>query len=118
MFKLSRKLYNWVLHWADTSYATTVLVIVAFSEASFFPIPPDVILIALILAIREKAFKYALICSISSIMGGIVGYLSGYYLWWNGDGYSLLASFFSIIYQAFLKNYFSVFKINSTVMDL
>ena len=73
-----RGLYDWVLHWAATPYGTWALFLLAFSESSFFPIPPDVLLIALAVAIPEKSFKYALICSVGSVLGGCFGYLIGW----------------------------------------
>jgi membrane protein YqaA with SNARE-associated domain len=72
-----RKLYDWVLHWADTPYGTPALFILAFSESSFFPVPPDILLIGLALAIPKKSFKYAAICTIGSVLGGMLGYLIG-----------------------------------------
>ena len=94
MFKLLRKLYDWALHWAKTPYGPIALFILSFSEASFFPIPPDVLLIALALGHRRLSYKFALICSIASVMGAVGGYGIGYYLWWNGDGYNEIAHFF------------------------
>ena len=94
MFTILRKLYYWVLHWANTPYGPIALFVLSFSEASFFPIPPDVLLIALALGSRKQSFKFALICSIASIMGAMVGYGIGYFLWWNGDGYNEIAHFF------------------------
>ncbi len=79
--KFLRKLYDWVLHWAKTPYGVPALFILAFAESSFFPIPPDVLLIALALSISTKAFYYAFICSIASIIGGIAGYGIGWGLW-------------------------------------
>ena len=75
---MPRRLYNWVLHWAETPYGTWALFILALCESSFFPIPPDILLIALSVAIPKKAFKYALICSAGSITGGCAGYLIGW----------------------------------------
>ena len=69
-----RRLYNWVLHWAETPYGVWALFLLAFAESSFFPIPPDVLLIALAISIPTRALKYALICTFASILGGIVGY--------------------------------------------
>ena len=90
-----RKLYNWVLHWADTKYGMPALFFLAFAESSFFPIPPDVLLIALALGHKSKAFRFALICSIGSIAGGVTGYCIGHFAWWSGEGvYSDLALFF------------------------
>jgi membrane protein YqaA with SNARE-associated domain len=76
-----RRLYNWVLHWADTPYGVPALFVLAFAESSFFPIPPDVLLLALALSIPSKAFRYALICSAGSVMGAVLGYVIGYGLW-------------------------------------
>jgi len=73
-----RNLYDWVLHWAETPYGTWALFLLAFSESSFFPIPPDILLIALAVAIPKKSLKYALICSVGSILGGCFGYLIGW----------------------------------------
>ena len=90
-----RKLYDWVLHWADTKYGMPALFILAFAESSFFPIPPDVLLIALAMGKRSKAFRFALVCSIGSIIGGIAGYSIGHFAWWSGKNvYSSLALFF------------------------
>ena len=65
-----RKLYDWVLHWAETPYAVPALVLLAFSESSFFPVPPDVLLIALAISIPRKSFYYATLTSISSMTAG------------------------------------------------
>jgi membrane protein YqaA with SNARE-associated domain len=73
-----RRLYHWILHWAETPYGTWALFLLAFAESSFFPIPPDVLLIALCVARPERSFKYALVCAIGSIMGGCLGYLIGW----------------------------------------
>ena len=90
-----RKLYDWVLHWADTKYGMPALFILAFAESSFFPIPPDVLLIALAMGNRSKAFRFALVCSIGSIIGGIAGYSIGHFAWWSGKNvFSSLALFF------------------------
>ncbi len=73
-----RRLYDWILHWAETPYGTWALFLLAFCESSFFPIPPDVLLIALAVGIPKKSFKYALVCSAGSILGGCLGYLIGW----------------------------------------
>jgi membrane protein YqaA with SNARE-associated domain len=74
-------MYDWVLGWAETPYGGWVLCILAFAESSFFPVPPDVLLIALVLGMRRKWLKYALICSIGSILGGMLGYGIGMAIW-------------------------------------
>ncbi|MFH2219575.1 MAG: YqaA family protein [Pseudomonadota bacterium] len=73
-----RRLYDWVLHWAETPYGAWALFALAFCESSFFPIPPDILLIALAVSIPKKALRYALICSIGSVLGGCFGYLIGW----------------------------------------
>ena len=75
---LHRRLYDWVLHWADTPYGTPALFALSFAESSFFPVPPDVLLIALALGNRAKALSFALWCSIASVLGGLFGYWIGY----------------------------------------
>lgn len=77
--KLIKKLYDWVLHWAETPYAVPALFLLAFAESSFFPVPPDVLLITLAISIPKKAFKFALICMIGSVIGGVLGYGIGLY---------------------------------------
>jgi membrane protein YqaA with SNARE-associated domain len=77
--KIIKKLYDWVLHWAETPYAVPALFILSFCESSFFPVPPDVLLIALAISIPKKSFKYAAICSVASVLGGILGYYIGFY---------------------------------------
>ena len=77
MFTLIRKLYDWVLHWAETSYAIPALMALAFAESSFFPIPVDVLLIAMAVSIPKRSFEYASYVSLFSVVGGIAGYIIG-----------------------------------------
>lgn len=79
--KFVRRLYDWVLSWAETPFGPAALFALAFCEASFFPIPPDVLLIALSLSIPARALWYALLASMGSVLGGIAGYLIGFLLW-------------------------------------
>lgn len=76
-----RRLYNWVLSWADRPHGTWALALLSFSEASFFPVPPDVLLIALGLSRPRRAFWYATVCSLASVGGGIAGYVIGWKLY-------------------------------------
>lgn len=76
-----RRLYDWVLHWAETPYGAWALFVLAFAESSFFPVPPDVLLIALAFSIPARSFRYALICAAGSLVGGLVGYGIGAGLW-------------------------------------
>ena len=78
--KTIRKLYDWAMTISLKPNAVWGLVIVSFVESSFFPIPPDIILIPLVLAQREKAFKLALYCTIASVLGGFLGYFIGWVL--------------------------------------
>ena len=75
-----RTLYDWALSWADSRWGVPALAILATTESIFFPIPPDPLLIALALAKPRKAFFYAAVCSASSVLGGMLGYLIGLYL--------------------------------------
>lgn len=74
-----RRLYNWLLKLAGTRHAEKVLAAVSFAEASFFPIPPDAMLIPMVLARPERAWRTAFICSVASVLGGFLGYAIGYY---------------------------------------
>ena len=76
--KWMRRLYDWVLSWAESPYGSWALFFLAFAESSFFPIPPDVLLIALAVGVHKKAFRFAAICTAGSVMGGMVGYLIGW----------------------------------------
>lgn len=76
-----RRLYDWVLHWADTPYGTPALFVLAFAESSFFPVPPDVLQIALSVAKPKRSFFYAAISGIGSFLGGVFGYIIGFALW-------------------------------------
>jgi membrane protein YqaA with SNARE-associated domain len=73
-----RRLYDWVIKWAQTPYGPIALFLLAFCESSFFPIPPDVLLIALAVAVPKRALQYAAVCSVGSVLGGCLGYLIGW----------------------------------------
>ncbi|MDP6736077.1 MAG: DedA family protein, partial [Nitrospinaceae bacterium] len=75
---LLRNLYNWVLHWAATPYAMPALCIISFIESSFFPIPPDILLIAMVVSVPTAWFRFALGCSVASVLGGMLGYWIGF----------------------------------------
>ena len=72
-----RRLYDWTMSLADTRYALLALVLVAFAESSVFPIPPDILLIPMILAARNRAWLLAGLCTVTSVIGGGFGYLIG-----------------------------------------
>lgn len=77
---LLRKLYDWVFSLARSRHATPALAVVSFAESSVFPIPPDVMLAPMIIARPERAYYYAAVCTIASVLGGILGYAIGYFL--------------------------------------
>jgi membrane protein YqaA with SNARE-associated domain len=76
-----RRIYEWVLGFADKPYAVPALFVFAFVESSVFPIPPDVLLVALALAFPLRGFRFAMWCTIGSVLGGLFGYLLGYAMW-------------------------------------
>jgi membrane protein YqaA with SNARE-associated domain len=78
---LLRRLYDWTLGWADTPYGTPALTALAFAESSFFPVPPDVLLSALCFSRPRRWLRYALICSLASVLGGILGWYIGLAFW-------------------------------------
>ncbi len=93
--KWLRQLYDWVLGWAESAYGTLALFILSFIESVFFPVPPDVLLIALALGKPNKAFYFAAVCSVGSVFGALVGYSLGYYAWIASDGsFTPFAHFF------------------------
>jgi len=73
-------MYDWVLRWADSPYSVAALAILAFAESSFFPIPPDILLIAMCVGAARRSFFFATVCSIGSILGGMFGYWIGAHL--------------------------------------
>ena len=75
-----RRLYDWVMGLAASRHAPLSLFAVSFAESSFFPIPPDVMLAPMVLAKPEKAWRYALLCTIASVLGGMLGWAIGYFL--------------------------------------
>jgi membrane protein YqaA with SNARE-associated domain len=75
-----RALYDWVLRLAHHRHADRYMAAVSFAESSFFPIPPDVMLVPMMLARREQAYRIALICTVASVLGGVLGYGIGYFL--------------------------------------
>ncbi len=87
--KIFRNLYEWTLTKSSHKNAPWFLCIISFAESSFFPIPPDIILIPMVLAKKTKAFFFALLCTLSSVTGGILGYLFGLLLF-NSIGVLLI----------------------------
>ncbi|MBI2568127.1 MAG: DedA family protein [Candidatus Schekmanbacteria bacterium] len=76
-----RGLYDWVLSWAETPCGIWALALISFIESSIFPIPPDVLLIPLVLGARRKWWRLALCCTAASVAGGMLGYAIGWGAW-------------------------------------
>jgi membrane protein YqaA with SNARE-associated domain len=97
---LIRRLYDWVLHWAETPYGVPALFLLAFAESSFFPIPPDVLLLALCISLPLRSFRFALTASLGSVLGGMLGYGIGIGLW------EVLATYFFRFVPGFTEQVF------------
>ena len=107
-----KNLYQWVLSWAESAYGVFILFCVSFAESSFFPVPADPLLIALAIGNTKKSFYYAFMCTLGSDVGGIFGYMIGYFLWWTSPGeYSSVAEFFFNIVPGFTTEVFDNIKI-------
>ncbi len=100
-----RNLYKWTLLKSGHPKASWFLAIISFSESSFFPIPPDIILIPMVIARRSKAFIYAFVCTISSVFGGLAGYCIGFYFY-NTIGIMILNYYHLIDQFSSLEQYY------------
>ena len=78
---MMRRIYDWMMRMAADKRAPWALALVSFIESSFFPIPPDVMLIPMVLSRREKAWWYATIATVASVLGGLLGYAIGFYFY-------------------------------------
>lgn len=100
-----RRLYDWVMDLAAHRNATAVLGTVSFIESSVFPIPPDAFLIPMVLANRAKAWWYALVCTVTSVLGGLLGYAIGIFLY-DTLGSALLQFYgYQAHFEEFATNY-------------
>lgn len=84
-----RRLYDWIMELAESRKALWALAAVSFTESSFFPIPPDPMLVPMVLAQRRKAWLFAAVCTLASVAGGVLGYFIGFAL--EGVGQAILA---------------------------
>ena len=103
--KLMRRLYNWVLHWSATPYAVPALFLIAFAESSFFPVPPDVLLIAMVMSVPVSAMWYAFVCSAGSVLGGMAGYAIGWGIWEIVAGFFIGHIFSQEVFDKVVKAY-------------
>lgn len=100
-----RRLYDWMMEMAAHRNATAVLGTVSFIESSVFPIPPDAFLIPMVLANRAKTWWYALVCTVTSVLGGIFGYFIGAFLY-DTIGSALLGFYgYQAHFEEFATNY-------------
>jgi membrane protein YqaA with SNARE-associated domain len=76
-----RRIYDWCINAAGKPYATWIMGLVSFVESSFFPVPPDAMLIPMALARPDKAYFYATVCTLTSVAGGVLGWVIGYFLY-------------------------------------
>lgn len=75
-----RRTYAWVMRLSASRHAVPALAAVAFAESSFFPVPPDAMLVPMVLARPERGWTYAAVCTVGSVTGGLAGYAIGYFL--------------------------------------
>ena len=73
-----RALYDWTMHWADTPQSMAALFLIALAESSFFPVPPDVLLIAIVASNARRWLQAATLCSVGSVVGAVIGYWIGW----------------------------------------
>ena len=76
-----RKLYDWTLNLAAHKHALFALALLSFIESSIFPIPPDILLIPMVLAMRDRAWLVAGVCTVASVIGGMMGYGIGFFMY-------------------------------------
>lgn len=96
-----KRLYDWVLSWSDSRWGWVALLFIALFEASWFPLPPDILLITLCLGAVKKSFRFASICLAGSIIGAMIGYSIGHFLWTTpaGEPTAIATFFFNHIFS-------------------
>ncbi len=97
-----KKTYNWTLEKAQHKNAKWYLSLISFAESSFFPIPPDILLIPMALASKARTLFYAFMCTLFSVLGGILGYAIGYFF------YNSVGIYIVDFYH--LENSFNIFE--------
>lgn len=130
-----RRLYDWVISWAESPYGTWALFFIALVESSVFPIPPDVLLLALALGAPRRSFFLAGVCALGSILGAVIGYLIGLFFFdtvgmWVVETYHLQeklpivqakyqeGAFVALLAAGFTPIPFKVFTILSGMMKI
>lgn len=110
-----RRLYDWVMGWSESPYAVPALFLIAFAESSFFPIPPDVLLMALAISAPRRAIFYALVCTAGSVSGGVAGYAIGHFAF-DTLGQPIIEAYgvtekFDLVGQKYQENAFAAIAI-------
>ncbi len=100
-----RRLYDWVLHWAHTPYGMPAIFLIALIEASVFPIPPDVLLMALVIGRPPQWVRYAAVCTLGSVIGALLGYGIGFAFWHAVDQFFLTYVFSPDVFQLVVGKY-------------
>lgn len=100
-----RRLYDWTMEMAGRRNATAVLAAVSFAESSFFPIPPDAMLVPMVLARPERAWRIAGVCTLASVVGGLAGYAIGYFLFETVGRYVIESYGYEQDFDAFRASY-------------
>lgn len=130
-----RRMYDWVIGWADSPYGLWALFFIAFIESSVFLIPPDVLLLALAFGAPKKSFKFALVCAVGSVLGAVGGYFIGQFFYesvglWVVETYGLSEkikvveklyndnAFMALLAAGFTPIPFKVFTIASGMMKV
>ena len=96
-----RRLYDWVLSWSSSHWGWLALLFIALFEASWFPLPPDVLLIALCLGATKRSFRFATLCLVGSVLGAAIGYGIGHFLWITpaGDPTAIATFFYNNVFS-------------------
>jgi membrane protein YqaA with SNARE-associated domain len=105
-----RRVYDRCMEWISGRHGEWILFLIAFVESSFFPIPPDVFLIAMCVAIPAKAFRYAIICSVGSVLGGALGYGLGFWFM-DGIGMSIIDWYGFTEKYSLVQHYFKEYDV-------
>ncbi|HIB68521.1 MAG TPA: DedA family protein [Phycisphaerales bacterium] len=130
-----RRMYDWVIGWADSPYGLWALFFIAFIESPVFLIPPDVLLLALAFGAPKKSFKFAIVCAVGSVLGAVGGYFIGQFFYdsigiWVVETYGLSAkmkvveklyndnAFMALLAAGFTPIPFKVFTIASGMMKI
>ena len=101
-----RRAYDWCIAAADKPYALWLLGAISFAESSFFPIPPDIMLIPMSLAQPKRAYTYALFCTIASVTGGVLGYAIGALLYDSVGAWLIFRGVLKVLELVVLLRYF------------